>query len=106
VLNHSPTGLAKPRCGVVDAVHVSTSRRQQKLASHEGCKDGLGMCGVRPKINHEGSRCSGRRPTPKPAKKLEHTISWEAVDDIGNDDCIVTLRDRILEEVPLYKLNS
>jgi hypothetical protein len=63
------------------------------------------MCGVRPKINQQDSSCYGC-PTPNSVKKFEDTISWEAVDDIGNDDCIVTLGDRIIEEVPLYKLNS
>jgi hypothetical protein len=60
---------------------------------------------VRPEINQQESRWY-RDNIPNALKKFENTIGWEAVDDIRNDDCIVALRNRIVEEVSLYDLNS
>lgn len=76
-----PPRLLEPLLRLINAVNISTTRREQELASHERCENRLCVSWVSPKIHEQYPRF-GRYMLAHPPEKMQHPIGREAMHDV------------------------
>src|SRR3974390_2335033 len=98
MLQEMPSALCQPHFAFVYAVHISVASGHEKFTRHQRRELRFRMCNIGPKIYKEQA-CSRSRTGAHVVKQSLVLRVVKHVHDISDNQRVVILRKRILEEI-------